>query len=107
MMADSESFTSPDRSIQEHGINEYIGLPPSWLDLWKKLHAPLAVCFDSLEDWWTRIFDRLDMPANAEAASRNTSSACWIDWETDGCINSHGRRKYESCGKNDSGDWAC
>ena len=93
--------------MQAHGINEYIGLPPSSLDLWKTLHTTPAVCIDSLEDWWTQVSDRLDMPANVEAASRNTSSACWIDWETDGRIKRYGRRKYGGCGKNDSGDWAC
>ena len=40
MMADSASFISPDSSMQEHGINEYIGLPPSSLDLWKSLPTP-------------------------------------------------------------------
>ena len=40
MMADSGSFISPDSSVQEHGINEYLGLPPSSLDLWKTLHTP-------------------------------------------------------------------
>ena len=27
------------------------------------------------------------MTANAEAAIRNSSSACWIDWETDGVVS--------------------
>ena len=31
------------------------------------------------------------MPANVEAASRSTSSACWIGWETDGRIKRYGK----------------
>ena len=53
MTADSGFFISPDSSMQEHGINEYTGLPPSSLGLLENtLHTP-AVCIDSLEDWWT------------------------------------------------------
>ena len=40
MMADSGSFISPDRSMQDHGMNEYTGLPPLSLDLWKYLTHP-------------------------------------------------------------------
>ena len=40
MMADSGSFISPDSSMQEHGFNDYIGLPPLSLDLWKTLFTP-------------------------------------------------------------------
>ena len=40
MMADLGSFISPDSSMQEHGINEYIGLPTSSSDLWRALFTP-------------------------------------------------------------------
>lgn len=40
MTADLGSFISLDSSMQEHGINEYIGLPTSSLDLCNALVTP-------------------------------------------------------------------